>query len=190
MNRTLIRRNREPVIVEELRGIIITHVLCTSDGESLTTICSPKERDACINMGIKSSHYHKVWSALSCTTGKRERAEHTGDSWSNRPTNGNALIVELEDEIASINRHLLLVPGSTIFSLDDDHHRLSSKDVANLTTLSHINNPVKALGPVTNAICSALIPVVIACHHSRPRESLKDVWTKLVQLFQGNYTTG
>lgn len=75
-----------------------------------------------------------------------------------RPVRGNALIIELEEEFASINRQLLYVPGATVFSLDDDHHRLSSRHVSLLTDVSQINNLVMALGPVSNALCSALNP--------------------------------
>ena len=60
--------------------------------------------------------------------------------------------MEIEEEIASINRRLLHVPGATIYSLDDDHHRLSPCDVPLLTSLSQVNNPKKALGPVNNAL--------------------------------------
>ena len=67
-----------------------------------------------------------------------------------------------------MNRRLLYVPGATMFSLDDDHIRVSSIDVTQYTNLQQLNNPSKALGPVSNALCSAFNPWILACHYSRP----------------------
>ena len=39
-------------------------------------------------------------------------------------------------------------------------------------------------------MCSALAPVILACHHSRPAESLMNKWARLVQIIQGNPTEG
>ena len=80
--------------------------------------------------------------------------------------------------------------GLLFFTLDDDHHILSSRDVPLLNSLSQVSNPKKALGAVNNALCSALTAVRLASHHSRPREKLLDVWARLLQLLQGHPTIG
>ena len=141
-------------------------------------------------MGIEAKRYHEVWSAFSCTKGLRQRIDHSGATCTTRPTRGNNLIMEIEEEVASTNRRLLHVPGAVMFSLDDDHHRLSSRDVPLLTSQSQVNNPKKALRPVNNAICSAVTAVILACHHSRPREKLLDAWARLAQLLQGQSRIG
>lgn len=64
------------------------------------------------------------------------------------------------------NRSLLCVRGSTVYSLDDDHRRLSSSAIENLTGFRSLNNPKKALGPVGNAACSALLSTFVGGHHS------------------------
>ena len=116
--------------------------------------------------------------------------EQLNGGWSNRPLRGNALITELEQELASINRSLVYVPGSTIFSLDDDHQRLRCRSVTSLTNLSQLNNPQIALGPVNNAVCSALTSAFIASHYCRPGEKLIHTWQRLAQLIQGAATPG
>lgn len=69
----------------------------------------------------------------------------------------SSLITKLEQELAVIHLSLLYVPNSTIFYFDDDHLRaISSRAVSLLTNLRQMNNPAKALGPVCNAMCSAL----------------------------------
>ena len=107
-----------------------------------------------------------------------------------KPAASNALITEMEGELAAINRRLVNVEGVTIYSVDDDHNRLSFKAVVQLTRLSHVNNPIKALGPVNNAACSALTHAFIASHYSRPHEKVIHVWHRLVQLLQGVPTVG
>lgn len=74
------------------------------------------------------------------------------------------MITGLEDELAAVNRLFPYVPGVAIFSHDHDHQRLRSRAVAQLTTMSHVNNPQKVPRPVNNAICSALNPVFLASH--------------------------
>lgn len=68
--------------------------------------------------------------------------------WSNELSRGSALLMELEHKLASVNRGLLYIPGGPVFSLDDDHQRLSSRAIRKLTDLQQVNNPVKALGPI------------------------------------------
>lgn len=91
----------------------------------------------------------------------------------------------LETEIAAINSNLLYVPEGTISSLDDDHLRLSSRDVSNLTNLQHINNPKEWLGPACNALCSALCSFFLVGDITRKGEQIIHVWVRLVQLLQG-----
>lgn len=117
-----------------------------------------------------------------------------GQGWVYRPTSGNALITELEqpvpEELASVNRNLLYVPGATVLSLDDDHQIMRSRAVTQLANLSHVKNPKKALGPVTHALCSALNPVFLVSNYSSPKEQIIHVWKRLVQLLQGVTTVG
>ncbi|CAN8067641.1 unnamed protein product [Agarophyton chilense] len=141
-------------------------------------------------MGISNSLYADIWCAMSCTVGRRQRVENLGDGWSHFSQRANAMITELEDELAAVNRLFLYVHGVTSFSLDDDHQRLRSRAVAQLTMMSHNNNPQKALGPVNNARCSALNPVFLFSHYSRPVEKNIDAWERLVRLMQGVPTAG
>ena len=181
-----------PVSFDELKGVIILHVLATSYGESPSTMCSTREQDAFLQMGIREDRYKEVWSALFCTTGKRSRATHIAGkgeeenpTWTNKSERANALIAELEQETGAINTKHLNINGFTPYSRDDDHHRLSSTDVSQLRNLQQMNNPSEALGPVSNAVRSALVPVILACHHSRAGESLMDEWARLVQIIRG-----
>ncbi|CAN8067667.1 unnamed protein product [Agarophyton chilense] len=141
-------------------------------------------------MGISNSRYADIWCAISCAVCRRQRVENLGDGWSNFPQRANAMITELEDELAVVNRLFLYVSGVKIFSLDDDHQRLRSRAVAQLTKMAHVNIPQKALGPVNNAMCSALDPVFLASHYSRPGEKIIEVWDRLVRLIQGVPTAG
>lgn len=163
---------------------MILHVLCASYNESPTTVCAGTESDCFLKIGISAKRYREVWSAMNCLSARRGRVESGRGEWSSRPTKANSLIVELEQDIAAINRFLMYVPGTTIFSLDDDHLRLSSRVVSILTSLRQVINPTKALGPVNNAVCSALTSGFLAGHHSRPKEQLIDTWLRLVQLIQ------
>lgn len=70
----------------------------------------------------------------------------------------NALVTSLELGLAGVNTSLLYVPGVSVFSLDDDHQRLRSSTVAQMTTLRDIDYPQNAMGPINNALCSALNP--------------------------------
>lgn len=66
------------------------------------------------------------------------------------------MITAVESEEESTIRELPYVPSATVLSLDDDHLRMASRAVLNLTYLQQHNNPKKDLGPVGNALCSAL----------------------------------
>ena len=190
INRALKARKLSPATVPEIKGFIITHVLAASYGTSVSILTAPENRDFFFQTGVSGSRYLEIWSAMSCTTGKRQQVQAFGIGWSNKPVMGNELITELEQELAATNRSLVYVPGRTIFSLDDDHQRLRSRAVTDFTNLSQINIPKKALGPVNNAVCSAMTSAFIACHYSRPGEKIIHVWERLVQLIQGAATTG
>ena len=127
---------------------------------------------------------------MSCTKHRRQRVETYQGGWFKKPTRGNALITEMEQELASINRSLVYVPDSTIFSFDDDHQRLRSRAVTALTNLSQVNNPQKALGPLNNAVCSALTSAFIASYYSRQGEKIIHIWEKLTQMIKGAATFG
>ncbi|CDF33955.1 unnamed protein product [Chondrus crispus] len=66
--------------------------------------------------------------------------------------------MEIESETAAINRELLYIPNATVFSLDDDHLRMAFSALVVLTHLRQLNNQKKSLGPLDNALCSALNP--------------------------------
>jgi len=170
--------------------VIVLHVLAASYSSSVSTITNQNNQEFFFQVGIDGRRYNDVWSALSCTKEMRKTLEYSTTGWCNQPSRGNALITELEQEVAAVNRSLLYVPGATMSSLDDDHQRLSSRAVSIFTNLSQINNPKKALGPVNNAICSSLNPSFLASHYSRPREERVHVWERLVQLIQGVPTRG
>lgn len=58
------------------------------------------------------------------------------------------------------------------------------------TNLSRLNNPNKDIGPVNNAVCSALHPTILASHFSRPGESMKNSWESLILKLQGVGSSG
>lgn len=82
------------------------------------------------------------------------------------------------------------MPGATIISLDEDHLEMASRAVTTLTTLPQYNKPKMGLGPVGNALCSALHPVFFGCHFTRVGEKLLHVCQRLIQLLQGAATIG
>ena len=104
-------------------------------------------------------------------------------------TESNSFIMQIEEKVASINRRLCYVPGSTICSLDV-FLKLSYRDVLTLNGLSQINNHKKVLGIVINAICSTLTSLFLIAHHSRPGDSLIDITSHIIQLLQGVSTIG
>ena len=67
---------------------------------------------------------------------------------------------------------------------------MASRSVVELKYLQQHNNPKKGLGPVGNALCSALNPFFIASHFTRTGEKLLHTWERLVQMVQGASTTG
>ena len=95
------------------------------------------------------------------------------------------LLLELERIFTSINSSILYCPGSTILFLDDDHLRMSSRFDSETTPLRITNNPEKALGPVQNAVCSALTGCYLAVHHIRIGENLQSFWEILMCRLQG-----
>lgn len=162
-NRALQARKLAPVTVTEIEGVIITHVLVASYKTYVSNMTAPENQQLFFRTGTAGSRYLEIWSAVSCTIGERQQIKAFGMGWSNNPVVGNELITELEQELAAIYISLVFVPGRTIFSLDDDHQRFRSRAVTDSTNLSGINNPKKALGPVNNAVGSALTSVFIAC---------------------------
>lgn len=134
VNCVLAAQNQKLATIQEIRGVIVLHTLAASYSSSVSTITSASNADFFFQLGIDGKHYLQIWNALSCTNDRRHRVEYSSTGWSNRPSRGNALITELEQEFAAINRLLVYVPRATIFSLDDDHQRLSSRAVTQLTT--------------------------------------------------------
>lgn len=188
-NRVLKEQQKPITTVTEMQGLVILQMLCSMYKESPTIVCDVKNSDFYLHLGIESERFFTVWNALSCNPTMRNNTSGDGDTWETKFEAGPQFIYEIEELIASINRKLLFVPGKTIISLDDDHIRLSSRCVPDLTSLRVINNPQKALGPVSNAACSALHHFVPASHHSRPNENIIDTWTRLVCLIQGKPTS-
>ena len=189
-NRVLLYRRRKLTDRMELQGIIILHALCAMYNESPTTVSDPAEHENVFQMGIAAERYHEVWSSLSGAREKREVHDYTPTGWCRSANRATSMITVVEAEVASINRELLYVPNATVFSLDDNHLRMASRAVINLTYLQQHNNPKKGLGPVSNALCSALNPLYIACHFTRHGENLRHIWERLAQLVQGASTSG
>ena len=190
INIALSQRGQDLVGIDGLRKIIIFHVLCASYERSAKTVAGRDETGCFLHMGVSAKRYWQVWSALNGFKEKRSTTAGSRTQWKDSSLEANALISELEQEIAAINRRLLYVSNVTISSLDDDHLRLRSRVMARLTNLRQVNNPMKALGPLCNAICSALTSVYIAGHYSRPNEQLIDTWNPLALLLHGAPTQG
>ena len=173
-----------------MKSIIIFHTLCASYHSSPKVVASKENRARFLQMGVSARRYKIVWSALCGTGEKRGRLDYSENGWMSRSHSVRAILLDLELDLAAINRRLLYVPGSTIFYLDDDLLRLSSRSVSLLTNLRQINNPDKALNPVSNGLCSALTSVYIAGHYSRRKEEALEIWIRLLQLVQGDPTKG
>ena len=63
------------------------------------------------------------------------------------------LVINVKSEISAINRELVYVPSATVLSLDDDHLRIKSWEVVELTYLQQCNNPKKVSVPsVTRSV--------------------------------------
>ena len=189
-NYTLAKRNAHPTNWKELEQLLIFHALCSTYNQAPSKVVSEKKRHLYFHMGTDVKRYNEVLSALSGTSAGRVNVTHDSFGWSLKCKRANELIMRLEDGIASVNRSLLYCQEGTICSVDDDHLRLTSKAVYHMTELRVINNPKKALGPVCNALCSALLSFYICGHHSRPKEGLLDVWNRLLLLLQGRPTVG
>ena len=190
INRVLKARNKALTSVAEIKLVIVTHVLAASYHACVSTINAKENSEFFFQTTLAPKRYLEVWSALSGSSRGRQRVEALCEGWSNKPVRGNELITELEHDLAVVNRSIVYVPGKTIFSLDDDHQKLRSRAVTQLTNLAQVNNPKKALGPVNNAVCSALTSAFIASHYTRPGEKLIHIWERLVQLIQGAATPG
>lgn len=141
LNRVLKRRRQKPTTPMEFKGFLVLHVLAASYSSSVSTITAKRNKEFFFQMGISSGRYAEILGALSFAVGRRQRVESDGDRWCNFPQRANAMITELDDELAAVNRLFLYVPGVTIFSLDDDHQRFRSRAVGQLTVMSHVNNP-------------------------------------------------
>ena len=190
INSVLRSRNWKVCTIAELKGTIILHVLAASYGTCVSTMTKKENRPFFFQVGISGDRYKEIWSSLNCSKSYRGRVEQTGNGWLNKPSKGNSLITELEAEFAAVNRALVNIEGVTIYSVDDDHNRLSSRSVVHLTNLSQVHNPKRALGPVNNAACSALTHAVLARHYTRTNEKIIDVWQRLAMLIQGVPTLG
>ena len=125
-------------------------------------------------MGLSADRYHEVWSALGGSNKPRAVHDYSSTGWSRTANRATTLITELESETAAINRDLLYVKNATAFPLYDDHLRMASRSVVEITYLKQHNNPKKGLGPVGNALCSALNPFFIACNFTRTGEACSD----------------
>ena len=145
---TVLYAEGKPAVDVQLKGIIILRVLAASCGSSASTITAEHNKEFYFQIGVSSARYSEVWNVFSCSKEKSHRVQHHETGCTNRPTEGNAIITDLENNPSGVNRKLLNVPGATNFSLDDDHQRLRSRAVTNLTNINQINNPKKALGPV------------------------------------------
>ena len=189
-NRVLHRMKKTLTTKEELLGLVVLHVLCAAYDESPSTVCDMSQGDFFFQMGLTAERYHLVWGALCGTTERRSTYDMSATGWSRTANRSTTLIAEVESETAAINRDLLFVPKATVLSLDDDHLRMSSRAVTELTYLRQLNNPKKGLGPVGNALCSALNPFFLACHFTRCGEKVLHTWERLAQLLQGVSTTG
>ena len=143
-----------------------------------------------LKWGSKADKYHSVWGALCGTKEKRSTYDMFATGWSRTANRATTLIAEVEAETAAINREFIYVANATVISLDDDHLRMASRAVVDLTYVKQLNNPKKGLGPVGNALCSALNPFFLACHFSRSGERLLNTWERLAQILQGVSTTG
>ena len=190
INRVLVTRRKEVTTKQELESIVVFHLLCSSYAQPACKVSSESGKEFYYDMGIQAKRYYDIWGALCCNATRRGRVIHNEGEWCLASLRGNKLITWLEKETADVNSSLLFVPDATIVSLDDDHLRLSSRTVTTLTNLRSINNPKKALGPVCNAACSALLSFFLAGHHSRPHENLSDTWVRINQLIQNKPTLG
>ena len=189
-NRALHQQGRKSTTANKLLGLVILHTLCASYNESPTTVGDERESENFFQIGLSSKRYHEVWAALSGSKDRLSAHNYSATGWWRSANRTTSMITEVEAETAAINRELLYIPNGTVLSLDDNHLRMGSRAVTELTYLQQHNNPKKGLGPVGTAMYSALNPFVIACHLTRTGEKLWHTWERLMLLLQGAYTTG
>ena len=77
INRALYQRGQDLVGIDELRGIIIFHVLCASYRRSAKTVAGRDETGCFLHMGVSAKRYWQVWSALN---GFKEKRSTTAGS--------------------------------------------------------------------------------------------------------------
>ena len=170
-NFVLHQRRKAGTTKKEVPGMLILHILCASYNEPTRTVCDPLESGHLFQIGLSADRYHDLWSALEGSEDPRAAHDYSSTGWSRSANRATTLITELEAETAAINRDLLYVPKATVFSLDDDHFRMASCSVVELTYLKQHKNPMKGLGPVWNAICSALNPFCRMSFHAHGRKA-------------------
>lgn len=185
VNRVLFKRKQVPVSIEEIPGVIILHVIPASYSTSVYTVTAAENADI---------YFPTTYLRVSLLSGLVCFFVHRGEEVNNRngstgsankPSRGNALITGMENEVGTINRCYIYVGGATMFSLEEDHQRQSSKAVTTFTNLWQVDNPVKVFGPVNNALCSALNPFVLANHYTRSGERIIHVWDRLFSFVHG-----
>lgn len=106
INRVLVARNRKTVEVAKIMAVIAQHVPCSAYGESVSTVSNRDNSGIFYQVGVDAGRHKDVWSALSSTKQRRGRVEHKYTGWRNKPSRGNALITEMEQECAAVNRTL------------------------------------------------------------------------------------
>ena len=115
----LISRDLKTTSVREVESVIIMNSLCAAYREPMKTIAS--DTDSFLPFPMKPRRDHDLWSSMSCTLGKPQRAKFQDpNTWCFLSSESHAFMTQIENEVASINRKLFYIPGSTIFSLDDD----------------------------------------------------------------------
>ena len=179
-----------------MKGIKSFHTLCASYHSSPKVVASKENRACVLQMGVSMRSYKNVWSALCVTGDKQGRLDYSRNEWMSRSLSASAIISNLEQNLAAFNRKLFCVPGSIIFSLEDDHLRLSSRSVSLVTNLRQINNPDKAFGPVSNwnlfgiqCRTSWHRHTMMGTIRGRKEEAL-ETWIRLAQVVQGPPTKG
>lgn len=144
INNFLSNERKDLVSSSELLGVLLLHMLCASYGESPAVVCSQHEWNSYLQLGFSVKRYNLILAALSGTL-CRKSIIHNGTYWNSQSSKVSHFVLELEEQLAAINRRLLFNPHSTICSLDDDHLRLSSRAVTDLTSLRSVNNPLKEI---------------------------------------------
>lgn len=84
-------------------------------------------------MGISTERYHEVLGALCGSKERRATHDYSSTGWSRTANRATTMISDIESETAAINRELLYVPNATALSLYDEHLRMASHAVTELT---------------------------------------------------------